>query len=45
VAESGNRAFKVLGTFPQQAPADTQSVCDLVANPDANQQFVVDVRI
>jgi urea transport system substrate-binding protein len=45
VAEAGNRAFKVLGTFPQQAPADTQSVCDLVANPDANQQFVVDVRI
>jgi branched-chain amino acid transport system substrate-binding protein len=45
LAEAKNRAFKVLETFPQQAPADTLSVCDLVASPDANQQFVVDVKI
>jgi branched-chain amino acid transport system substrate-binding protein len=45
VAEAKNRAFNVLETFPQQPPADTQSVCDLVANPNSNQQFVIDVKI
>lgn len=39
------QAFTVLETSPQQPPADTQSVCDLAQNPDANQQFVVDVKI
>lgn len=37
--------FEVLETFEAQPPVDTQSVCDLSAHPDANQQYVVDVRI
>lgn len=45
VAQVENRGFKVLQTFPQQPPADTASVCDLAANPNSNQQFVVDVKI
>ena len=45
LAECKGQAFNVLETFPQQPPADTQSVCDLSQNPNANQQFVVDVKI
>lgn len=45
LAECSGQAFKLIETFPQQAPADTQSVCDLAASPNANQQFVVDVKI
>ena len=45
VAQVANRGFKVLQSFPQQPPSDTASVCDLAANPGANQQFVVDVKI
>ena len=35
----------MLETYPQQPPADTQAVCDLQKNPNANQQIVVDVKI
>jgi branched-chain amino acid transport system substrate-binding protein len=45
LAEVANHGFKVLQSFPQQPPLDTASVCDLKANPNANQQFVVDVKI
>ena len=45
IAECKGQAFSVVETFPQQPPADTQSVCDLSQNPNANQQFVVDVKI
>jgi branched-chain amino acid transport system substrate-binding protein len=45
VAEVASRGFKVVQTFADQPPADTALVCDLKANPNANQQFVVDVRI
>jgi len=45
LAEVANRGFRVIESFPQQPPSDTASVCDLRANPNANQQFVVDVRI
>jgi urea transport system substrate-binding protein len=45
LAEVANRGFKVLQSFPQQPPLDTASVCDLKANPNANQQYVVDVKI
>ena len=45
LAEVADQRFKILQHFPQQPPADTQSVCDLQKNPNANQQFVVDVKI
>ena len=45
LAEVADRGFKVLQSFPQQPPSDTASVCDLAANPNSNQQFVVDVKI
>ena len=44
LAQVENRGFKVLRSFPQQPPSDTASVCDLAANPNSNQQIVVDVR-
>ncbi len=45
VAEVKNRGFNVLQHFPNSLPADTQSVCDLQKEPNANRQVVVDVRI
>ena len=45
VAEVKNRGFNVLQHFPNSPPADTQSVCDLQKEPNANRQVVVDVRL
>jgi branched-chain amino acid transport system substrate-binding protein len=45
LAEVANHGFRVLQSFPQQPPLDTASVCDLKAHPNANQQYVVDVKI
>jgi branched-chain amino acid transport system substrate-binding protein len=45
VAEVQNKGFKVLQHFPASPPADTQSVCDLQKEPNANKQVVVDVKI
>jgi urea transport system substrate-binding protein len=45
LADCDNHGFKVLETFPQQPPADTQSVCDLQKDPNSNKQFVIDVKI
>ncbi|MDO9711814.1 urea ABC transporter substrate-binding protein [Paracraurococcus lichenis] len=45
VAEVQNKGFKVLQHFPNSPPADTQSVCDLQKEPNANKQVVVDVKI
>jgi branched-chain amino acid transport system substrate-binding protein len=45
VGEAQAKGFKVVQTYPEQPPADTALVCDLKANPNANQQFVVDVKI
>jgi branched-chain amino acid transport system substrate-binding protein len=35
--------LKVLTPFAAQPPADTAAVCDLVANPNDNQQYVISV--
>jgi branched-chain amino acid transport system substrate-binding protein len=43
IAVAENRKFKVLGEWLQQPPLDTQAVCDLVANPDDNQQYVIEL--
>ena len=45
LAEVANHGFKILQHYPSQPPSDTQSVCDLRKNPNANQQYVVDVKI
>jgi branched-chain amino acid transport system substrate-binding protein len=44
VAEVKNKGFQVLETFPQSPPSDTQSVCDLQKEPNANRQVVVDIK-
>jgi len=43
IGEAENSGFKVLESFDQQFPADTAAVCDLIANPNDNQQYVVKV--
>jgi hypothetical protein len=40
LGEVANHGFKVIATFPQQPPVDAVSVCDLVARPDDNRQYV-----
>ncbi len=36
IAEVKNQKFEILESFENQPPADTQLVCDLVANPNQN---------
>ncbi|MCQ4159293.1 transporter substrate-binding protein [Roseomonas sp. GC11] len=43
LAEARDRSWKVLHSYPDQPPADTAAVCDLVANPRMSKQFVIDV--
>ena len=40
---SGTRdhTFKILESFSQLAPIDTQSVCNLIKNPSANEQVEI----
>jgi urea transport system substrate-binding protein len=41
IAEVKDKKLNVLADFPQQKPADTAAVCDLVKNPNDNQQYVI----
>jgi len=41
MAETENQTFKILKQWDQQASTDTQAVCDLIKNPDTNEQFVI----
>ena len=41
--EIENQGMKVIETLPQRQPVDTQSVCDLSANPDDNTQYEIDI--
>lgn len=41
MAETENQTFKILKQWNQQASTDTQAVCDLLKNPDSNEQFVI----
>jgi branched-chain amino acid transport system substrate-binding protein len=36
-----DHTFKILESFSQLAPIDTQSVCDLIKNPSANEQVEI----
>ena len=39
VAEVKDKKCVVTQTFPQQKPSDTAAVCDLIKNPNDNQQY------
>ena len=41
IAEVKDKKLNVLEDFPQQAPADTAAVCNLIKNPNDNQQYVI----
>ena len=41
IAEVKDRQLDVLKTFPQQKPSDTSAVCNLIKNPNDNQQYVI----
>jgi urea transport system substrate-binding protein len=41
--EFENQGMKLIETLPQRQPFDTQSVCDLSANPDDNTQYEIDI--
>lgn len=45
LAECQNHGFKVLEHFPNQPPADTQSVCNLMKSPNTDKQYVIDVNL
>ncbi len=44
VKSNANQGFDHLETFSQQAPTDTQAVCNLVKNPKDTTQYVVDIK-
>lgn len=41
LAECANHGFKVLESYPQQPPADTEMVCNLQKDPNSNKQYVI----
>src|ERR1700677_3919650 len=41
IAEVKDKKFNLLEDFSQQKPADTAAVCDLIKNPNDNQQYVI----
>jgi len=41
IAEVMDKKFNLLEDFPQQRPTDTAAVCDLMKNPNDNQQYVI----
>ena len=41
IAEVMDKKFKLLEDVPQQKPTDTAAVCDLMKNPNDNQQYVI----
>ena len=45
LGEASNKKFKVIESFSQQKPADTAAVCDLIKNPNDNQQYIIDVKV
>lgn len=41
MAETQGQKFKILKQWDQQESVDTQSVCNLIKNPEDNQQYVI----
>lgn len=43
LAEVKDRKWSVLESYPDAKPLDTAGVCDLIKNPNDNQQYVIDI--
>ena len=43
IAEVKDKKLNVLEHFAQQKPSDTAAVCDLIKNPNDNQQYVIKI--
>jgi branched-chain amino acid transport system substrate-binding protein len=43
IAEVKDKKLNVLEDFPQQKPSDTAAVCNLIKNPNDNQQYVIKI--
>jgi urea transport system substrate-binding protein len=43
IAEVKDKKLNVLEDFAQQKPSDTGAVCDLIKNPNDNQQYVIKI--
>lgn len=43
IAEVQNGRLEPIERFPQQRPTDTAEVCDLIANPNDNRQYTIDI--
>ncbi|MDA4848706.1 transporter substrate-binding protein [Hoeflea poritis] len=43
VSEARDKQLNLIEKFEQQPPADTSAVCDLINNPDDNQQYVIEL--
>ncbi|NEU99195.1 urea ABC transporter substrate-binding protein [Bradyrhizobium uaiense] len=43
LGEVKEKKWSIRETWPQRAPLDTSSVCDLIKNPGENQQFVIKI--
>ena len=43
IMEIENHGMRVVETLPQRQPIDTQTVCDLEANPDENTQYEIQI--
>ena len=44
IAVAENQKWKVLESYSQQKPQDTSAVCNLIKNPNDNQQYIIDVK-
>ncbi len=45
MAEVENKKCKVLASFPQQKPTDTEAVCNLIKNPNDNKQYNTNIKL
>ncbi|MYF89757.1 MAG: transporter substrate-binding protein [Boseongicola sp. SB0676_bin_33] len=43
IMEIEDQGMRVIETLPQRQPIDTQAVCDLLANPDDNTQYEIQI--
>jgi branched-chain amino acid transport system substrate-binding protein len=43
IAEVKDKKFDLLEDFAQQKPSDTAAVCNLIKNPNDNQQYVIKI--
>lgn len=41
LAQVKNGSWNILESYPQQPPSDTAAVCNLLTNPNDNQQYVI----